>query len=70
MADPQSKAIRDFGLLDERYRPANWAYGVAQPIILVIDADGVVTHRFSDRAYWSRPPIEKVLAVLRADASN
>jgi hypothetical protein len=34
-------------------------------MIVVLDADGVVTHRFSRRGYIRRPNLDLVLAELR-----
>lgn len=65
LADPRSEAIRAFGLLNENYPPDSYAHGVAHPITIVFDADGVVTHRFSRAGYVRRPDIDVVLAVLR-----
>ena len=68
IADPKSAVIRKFGLFDERYSRGSYAYGVAHPIILVLDADGTVTHRFSDADYSVRPPLDLVLRALKMSA--
>lgn len=65
LADPKSANIRAFGLLNERYPPGSYAHGVAHPLTLVVDAGGVVRHRFSLRDYQDRPPPEVVLSAIR-----
>jgi hypothetical protein len=34
-------------------------------MILVLDQDGVVSHRFSKEGYWDRPTIDIVLEALQ-----
>ncbi len=64
LSDRGSKLIRAAGLLDGQYPPNAWAHGVAHPMILVLDADGAVRHRFSKKGYWSRPTVDIVLEAL------
>jgi peroxiredoxin len=70
IADPKSVIIRKFGLFNERYSRGSYSYGVAHPIILVLDQNGTVTHRFSNADYYSRPPISLVLKALNSGISN
>jgi len=65
LADPESGIIRAFGLLNEDYPPSSYAHGVAYPIVIVFDAGGIVTHRFSQPGYVRRPNIDAVLTELR-----
>jgi|TARA_B100000315_G_C14587885_1_gene594127 peroxiredoxin len=65
IADPKSRVIRKFGLLNERYSRGSYTYGVAHPIILVLDQSGRVTHRFSNAGYMRRPSINLVLKALQ-----
>ena len=65
LADPGSEVIRAFGLLNEDYPAGSYAHGVAHPIIIVFDATGTVTHRFSRAGYVRRPNLDAVLAELR-----
>ena len=65
LADPNSEVIRAFGLLNEDYPAGSYAHGVAHPIVIVFDADGIVTHRFSRRGYVRRPNIDAVISALR-----
>ena len=67
LADPNSEVIRAFGLLNEDYPVGSYAHGVAHPIIVVIDADGIVSHRFSRAGYVRRPDVDAVISVLRGN---
>ncbi len=65
IADLGSRVIRAFGLLNESYPPGSAAHGVAHPIVLVLDKNGTVTHRFSNANYTVSPPMDLVLKQLR-----
>jgi len=65
ISDPKSLVIREFGLLNESYSRGSYSYGVAHPIILVLDQTGQVTHRFSSAGYTSRPSVNLVLKALQ-----
>lgn len=68
LSDPKSEMIRAFGVLNAEYPPGHFAHGVAHPIIFVVDAAGVVRHRFSEARYQERPEIDRVIDALKADA--
>lgn len=67
LSDVNSDIIRAFGLLAEEYPEGSFYYGVPRPAIIVLDAEGKVSHRFSEAHYTVRPDIDSVLAVLRKD---
>ena len=70
LSDPGSKIIRAFGVLDERYAPGSPGHGIAKPAIFVVDRDGAIRHRFSEKSYRDRPDIDVVLAAVRGRQSN
>jgi len=45
-------------------------HGIPHPAIVVIDADGMVSHRFSEQRYTDRPEVDDVLAALKRDAGS
>ncbi len=69
LADRKAEIIGAFGLIDERHRGSPW-YGLAIPMTFVIDAKGVITHRFSSANYRERIPVGVVLRVLRKRAEE
>ncbi len=65
LSDPQSAIIRAFDLLNEEFPPGRPGHGIPRPMMFVIDAKGIITHRFSDPDYSWRPKIDTVLDSLR-----
>lgn len=64
LSDPQSNIIGAFGLRDEAVpRDSKW-YGFAHPMIFVIDAEGVIRHRFSEANYQIRPDPDAIYRIL------
>ena len=64
LSDPQSKIIGAFGLIDEAVpRDSKW-YGFAHPIIFVVDAAGVIRHRFSETNYQAPPDPNVIFRIL------
>ncbi len=70
LADRGSEIIAAFGLIDERMTRGGPWYGIAHPITFVIDAEGVITHRFSGTSYRDRIAVDVVLSELRKRADG
>lgn len=64
LSDEKSEVIRAFGVFNDNYAPNSYAHGVAVPIIVVLGADGAVTHRFSTADYTERTDIDSIVSVL------
>ena len=65
LADEKVEIIEAFGMTNPRYpKGSNW-YGIAVPAIFVIDAKGIITHRFTTTNFRDRPSPEAVLDALR-----
>lgn len=70
LADRKAEIISAFGLINERFpRSSRW-YGIALPMLFVIDSKGVITHRFSNTNYRVRPDSDMVLRMLRKHAEG
>ena len=67
LSDRGSKIIRAFGLLNKAYSPNSFAYGIAYPMIFVVDRRGVIQLRFSLNNYAIRSDIGVVLREIRAN---
>ena len=65
LADSKAKIIEAYGMTNPRFPKGTSWYGVAMHGILVMDAKGVVTHRFMTQDYRDRPSPDAVLSVLR-----
>lgn len=70
LSDPKAEIISAFGLINEDFPPGSPWYGIAHPMTLVVDAGGVVRHRFSERRYRDRPDVDAVLNILRNGAGG
>ena len=64
LSDPQSEIIDRYKLRDPQYKKGSRAYGVPQPIIMIIDRDGVVKAKLYEDVYTKRPPIKLVLETI------
>ncbi len=70
LADRKAEIISAFGLINEQFpRSSRW-YGIALPMMFVIDPKGVITHRFSSTNYRERPDPGMVLRALRTRAGG
>ena len=70
LADRGSKIIQAFGLLDSGQAKSTPWYGIARPMIVVLDAGGVVRQRFSTQGYRDRPEAGAVLEAIRGRGAS
>lgn len=64
LSDPNSEAIQAFDVLNEDFPPKSAGYGIARPVIFVVDSNGVIKGRFSESNYRERPDMDTVLNTL------
>ena len=64
LSDPKSQIIDHYKLRDPQYKPGSRAYGVPQPVIFVLDRDGVVKAKLYEDTYTKRPPASLVVETL------
>jgi peroxiredoxin len=64
LSDPKSEIIDRYKLRDPQYKMGSRAYGVPQPIIFVLDRNGVVKAKLYEDTYTKRPPAALVVATL------
>ena len=62
LSDEGSKMIDAFDVRDPQYKPDSMAYGVPQPVVIIIAPDGTVQGSLAVEGYRDRPPTEDVLA--------
>ena len=53
-----------FDVLNENYKPGDFAYGVAHPGVLHITPDGTIAAKIAVPGYRRRPPMEAVLEAV------
>lgn len=64
LSDPKSEIIDRYKLRDPQYKQGSRAYGVPQPIIFILDRDGVVKAKLYEDTYTKRPPARLVIETL------
>lgn len=70
LSDPKSEVIDRYKLRDPQYKKGSRAYGVPQPIIFVLNRDGVVQAKLYEDTYQKRPPVGLVVETLDKVASG
>lgn len=66
LSDPKSEIIDRYKLRDPQYKKGSRAYGVPQPVIFILDKDGVVKAKLYEDTYTKRPPVKLVLETIDA----
>lgn len=66
LSDPKSEIIDRYKLRDPQYKKGSRAYGVPQPVIFILDQDGVVKAKLYEDTYTKRPPVKSVLETIDA----
>jgi peroxiredoxin len=64
LSDPKSEVIDTYKLRDPQYAPGSRAYGVPQPIIFILDTNGVIKAKLYEESFKVRPPVTAVLSKL------
>ncbi len=64
LADPDGAIVEKLGIRDLQYADGSKAFGVARPMIFVINPQLKITHKFAEESYRNRPDLNKVLAEL------
>ena len=62
LSDSNTEIIEAFDVLNDE---STFHSGIAHPTIFVTDAKGVITHRFSEFDYSSRPDVSDVLEAFK-----
>jgi peroxiredoxin len=64
LADPDGRVVESLGIRDLQYTDGSKAFGVARPMIFIIDRQMKITHKFAEESFRNRPDLEKVLQAL------
>ena len=70
LSDAKAEIIPAFGIANPQFAKGSSWYGVALPIIFVVDKSGTIRHRFSLRSYRDRPEVDVILDTLKKDAKG
>lgn len=66
LSDPDGAIVEKIGIRDLQYADGSKAYGVARPMIFIIDTKLKITHKYAEESYRNRPDLNKVLGELQA----
>jgi peroxiredoxin len=64
LQDVDVKHVDAYGIRNQQYQPGDGGYGIPEPGILFISADGVIRLKFAVPGYRQRPPLAEVLAAI------
>ncbi|MGE3531922.1 MAG: peroxiredoxin family protein [Steroidobacteraceae bacterium] len=64
LSDPDGVIVEKLGIRDPQYAQGSMAYGVARPMIFIVNPQLKITHKFAEESYRNRPDLTKVLAEL------
>lgn len=63
--DEAVRHVNAFGIRNTDYSPGDFGYGIPDPGVLLIDADGIIRHKFAEADFRERPDWSDVLAAAR-----
>ena len=66
LSDAGSAAIKDFGILNEKFEPDHFAYGVPHPYIYVIGKNKYIQAVLKEDGYKDRPQVEAIVDAIKA----
>lgn len=61
LRDEDVKHVSALGILNQQYQPGQRAYGIPEPGIFLISADGIIRFKFAEQDYRMRPDFSLVL---------
>lgn len=65
LSDPNSVAIKKFGIFDGNQREGSFAYGIAKPTVYIVNNDQVITSILAEDSYKLRPQIKAIMTAIR-----
>jgi len=66
LADPNGVVVEKLGIRNLEYTDGSKAYGVARPMIFIINPRMRITHKYAEESFRDRPDLNKVLTELRS----
>jgi len=66
LADPDGAVVENIGIRNLEYADGSKAYGVARPMIFIINPQMKITHKYAEESYRNRPDLDKVLTELKS----
>lgn len=66
LSDPESEAIKAFGVLNEEMKPMTRYYGVPYPVVYVVGLDKTIKARIAEEDYKNRPSVAQITEAINA----
>lgn len=66
VSDPESKVIKDLGLLNDEMEPGTRYYGVPYPGVFLLDSSNRVIAKYAEMDYRDRPLFSDILDGVRS----
>jgi peroxiredoxin len=70
LADPDGAVVESLKIRDLQYADGSKAFGVARPMIFIVNRQRSITHKFAEESFRNRPNLDTVLATLAASAKS
>tara|TARA_B100001123_G_scaffold425571_2_gene538584 strand:+ start:1046 stop:1612 length:567 start_codon:yes stop_codon:yes gene_type:complete len=70
VSDKDSKLIKAFGILNTDFSETDPLYGIPEPTIYVVDAEGKITHVYQEDGYKRRPDPDVVIQDLSGELGS
>lgn len=67
LSDEGSKVIQTLGILNDKFEPDHFAYGVPHPKIYIVGADGVVQDILEEESYKKRPQVDVIVNSIKSN---
>ena len=64
LQDLDAKHVEAYGVRNMNYQPGDGGYGIPEPGILFVSADGMVRAKFAVPGYRTRPPFAEIFKVV------
>jgi peroxiredoxin len=64
LSDADGRIVEKLGIRDPQYSDGSRAYGVARPMIFILDPKLRITHKYAEESFRNRPDLTCVLADL------
>ncbi|MEM6811719.1 MAG: peroxiredoxin family protein [Pseudomonadota bacterium] len=70
LSDPNSEAIKAFGIFDDSQREGSFSYGIPEPSIFIVDRLGNIKAILAEESYKERPQIKSVMEEVMKITQN
>ena len=65
LSDEGSAAIKAFGILNEKYEPEHFAYGVPHPRVYIVGNDKMIHAVLAEEGYKKRPQVDAIVETIK-----